>query len=68
MEKIRIFDKEGRITYTTDPSELNHVVDKRAEACYACHAQAQPLTRLNRPDRPLLFLCFVFLSEVAFVV
>jgi two-component system NtrC family sensor kinase len=51
MEKIRIFDQEGRITYTTDPGELNHVVDKRAEACYACHAQSQPLARLNRPDR-----------------
>jgi len=51
MEKIRIFDKEGRITYTTDPAELNHVVDKRAEACYACHAQSQPLAKLNRPDR-----------------
>jgi len=51
MEKIRIFDKEGKITYTTDPAELNHVVDKRAEACYACHAQSQPLAKLNRPDR-----------------
>ncbi len=51
MEKIRIFDKEGRITYTTDPAEHNQVVDKRAEACYGCHAQSQPLARLNRPDR-----------------
>ncbi len=51
MEKIRIFDQEGKITYTTDPAELNHVVDKTAEACYACHAQSQPLARLNRPDR-----------------
>src|SRR5271157_552678 len=51
MVKIRVFDKEGRITYTTDAAELNHVVDKRAEACYACHAQSQPLARLNRPDR-----------------
>jgi two-component system NtrC family sensor kinase len=51
MEKIRIFDRDGRITYTTNPAELNHVVDKTAEACYACHAQSQPLTRLNRPDR-----------------
>jgi len=51
MVKIRVFDKEGRITYTTDPAELNHVVDKGAEACYACHAQSQPLARLNRPDR-----------------
>jgi two-component system, NtrC family, sensor kinase len=51
MEKIRIFDRDGRITYTTDLVELNHVVDKTGEACYACHAQSQPLTRLNRPDR-----------------
>jgi len=51
MIKIRVFDKEGRITYTTDAAELNHVVDKKAEACYACHAQSQPLARLNRPDR-----------------
>jgi two-component system, NtrC family, sensor kinase len=49
--KIRIFDQEGRITYTTTPSEQNHVVDKTGEACYACHAQSQPLARLNRPDR-----------------
>ncbi len=51
MEKIRIFDQEGRITYTTDSAEQSHVVDKTAEACYACHAQSQPLARLNRPDR-----------------
>jgi len=51
MEKIRIFDQEGRITYTTDSAEERHVVDKTAEACYACHAQSQPLARLNRPDR-----------------
>lgn len=49
--KIRIFDQEGRITYTTTPGEQNHVVDKTGEACYGCHAQSQPLTRLNRPDR-----------------
>ena len=49
--KIRIFDQEGRITYTTTPSEQNQVVDKTGEACYACHAQSQPLARLNRPDR-----------------
>jgi len=51
IEKIRIFDQEGRITYTTDAAELNHVVDKTAEACYGCHTQSQPLARLNRPDR-----------------
>jgi two-component system NtrC family sensor kinase len=51
IERIRIFDQEGRITYTTFAGEQSKVVDKSGEACYACHAQSQPLARLNRPDR-----------------
>ena len=51
MVKVRIFDKDGRISYSTDAAEVSRVVDKRAEACYGCHAQSQPLARLNRPDR-----------------
>ena len=49
--KVRILDSEGRVSYSTDPAEVNHVLDKTAEACYGCHARSQPLTRLNRPDR-----------------
>jgi len=51
MVKVRIFDQEGRIGYSTDTAEVSHVLDKKAEACYGCHNQSQPLTRLNRPDR-----------------
>jgi two-component system, NtrC family, sensor kinase len=51
MVRVRIFDQEGRVSYSTDPNELTHSVDKSAEACYGCHAQSQPLARLNRPDR-----------------
>ena len=51
MAKVRIFDQEGRISYSTDTNEVTHTVDKSAEACYGCHAQSQPLVRLNRPDR-----------------
>ena len=51
MIKVRIFDQEGRISYSTNPAEVSHTVDKTAEACYGCHTQSQPLTRLNRPDR-----------------
>jgi two-component system, NtrC family, sensor kinase len=51
MVKVRILDKDGRISYSTDAEEVSRIVDKRAEACYGCHAQAQPLERLNRPDR-----------------
>lgn len=51
MINVRIFDQEGRVSYSTDSTEVSHVVDKSAEACYGCHTQSQPLTRLNRPDR-----------------
>jgi len=56
IHKIRIFDKEGRISFSTDAREMNTFVDKRAEACYACHAQEQPLTRLDRPDRVRIYV------------
>lgn len=49
--KVRIFDQEGQISYSTDSTEMGKSVDKAAEACYGCHAQSQHLTRLNRPDR-----------------
>jgi len=51
VERVRIFDREGRVSYSTEPSEINHGVDKNAEACYGCHSQEQPLAKLNRPDR-----------------
>src|SRR5215470_3150087 len=37
MVKVRIFDQEGRVSYSTDSSEVGHNVDKGAEACYGCH-------------------------------
>src|SRR5512146_2928635 len=32
--RIRIFNREGRISYSSDPGEMNTLVDKKAEACY----------------------------------
>jgi len=55
IRRIRIFNEEGRISFSTDSSEVSTFVDKRAEACYACHAQEQPLTKLDRPDRARIF-------------
>jgi two-component system NtrC family sensor kinase len=51
MVRLRIFDREGQISYSSDTSEIGHSVDQSAEACYGCHARSQPLTRLDRPDR-----------------
>lgn len=49
--RVRVFDREGHISYSTDRSEINRTLDKDAEACYACHAHGQTLARVNRPDR-----------------
>ena len=55
IRRIRIFNEEGRISFSTHAPEVNTYVDKQAEACYACHAQSAPLTRLERPDRFRIF-------------
>ncbi len=51
IEHVRIFNKEGVIAYSSDSSEINHVVDRRAEGCYQCHEAEQPLTTLDTPLR-----------------
>jgi len=55
MNKIRIYNEEGRVSFSTDESETITQVDKKAEACYGCHAEEQPLARLNRPDRTRIY-------------
>jgi len=49
--RVRILNSEGVISYSTLPSEVGGSVNKDAEACYACHEQSKPLTRLSRSDR-----------------
>ena len=51
IEGVRIFNKDGRVTYSNHPAEVGTQVDKRAESCYACHAADQPLERLTLPSR-----------------
>jgi two-component system NtrC family sensor kinase len=55
IQLIRIFNSDGVIQFSTEGREVGTVVDKQGEACYACHAAAQPLTKLNRPDRARIF-------------
>jgi len=55
IHKVRMLNKEGRVTFSTDRREVGQLVDKRAEACYACHQQGRPLVRLNMPSRSRIF-------------
>jgi two-component system NtrC family sensor kinase len=38
IEKVRVFNKEGRVMLSSDPAEIGHSLDKRAEGCHVCHA------------------------------
>jgi len=55
IEKIRIFNKEGAIMFSSDKEEMGQMVDKKAEACYACHSEKKPLERLDIPERSRIF-------------
>ncbi len=50
IRSVRIFNKEGRVMFSTPPSP-EKVVDKKAEACFLCHASEQPLVRVDTPNR-----------------
>jgi len=55
IEKIRVFNKEGEIMFSTDKKEIGSMVDKKAEACYACHSAESPLEKLPIPERNRIF-------------
>ena len=55
IEKVRIFNKEGIIIYSSDKTVVDTMVDKRAEACYGCHTADQPLERLSISERTRIF-------------
>ena len=55
IERIRVINKEGEITFSSDPAEIDTTVNKTAEACYACHAVNKPLEHLNSPERTRIF-------------
>jgi two-component system NtrC family sensor kinase len=55
IDRIQIFNKEGRIMFSTRPGDINKQVDKNAEACSLCHASLQPLVRVDVPSRARIF-------------
>jgi two-component system, NtrC family, sensor kinase len=50
VRKIRIFSKKGQVQFSTFPGETGTMVDKRADACFACHSSNQPLEKPKTRD------------------
>jgi two-component system NtrC family sensor kinase len=41
ITEVRIFNKQGEITVSSDKTRVGTVVDKQAEACYGCHREGE---------------------------
>ena len=56
LEVIRIFNKEGRISFSSRPAEIGRVVDKRAQACVQCHGGGQaPSAEVDPRERSRIY-------------
>lgn len=55
IRKVRVFNKEGRIMFSSAEEEIGTSLDIRGEACYACHAEGRPLERLEIQARARTF-------------
>ncbi|MEE9168357.1 MAG: ATP-binding protein [bacterium] len=55
VERIRIYDKNGEIKFSTLQVEAGHQVDMKAEACYACHSVGEPIKALPMEHRSRVF-------------
>jgi two-component system, NtrC family, sensor kinase len=55
IERVRVFNKQGHIVFSSDASEVGRVLDKGAESCFACHAQGQPLEKPPVAERVRVF-------------
>ncbi|MCB0281981.1 MAG: HAMP domain-containing protein [Calditrichaeota bacterium] len=52
---VRIFNKEGTVIYSPKEDHIGMMVDKKAEACFTCHATDEPLQKLSISDRIRIF-------------
>ncbi len=55
IEKVRLFNATGTIMFSSDENEIGRSLDKRAEACYACHAAGRPLEKLSTRQRARIY-------------
>lgn len=55
VDRIRLFNKEGEISHSSDPEEVGTMVDKRGEACFLCHDANQPIRHLSIADRSRVY-------------
>lgn len=55
LKSIRVFNKQGKIIYSSDTTLIGKAVNKKAEGCYACHSAHRPLAKVSVHKRIRIF-------------
>ena len=55
IDRVRMVNKTGQVTYSTMPGEAGTVLDKAGPSCVACHAEGRPLSHLTLEGRSRIF-------------
>jgi two-component system NtrC family sensor kinase len=53
--EVRIFNKQGEITVSSDRSKVGTIVDKKAEACYGCHREGEAKVLLPSDSKTRIY-------------
>jgi two-component system NtrC family sensor kinase len=55
IAEVRIFNKQGQITVSSDGNKVGTVVDKKAEACYGCHREGEAKVLLPSDSKTRIY-------------
>jgi histidine kinase len=55
IQTIRIYNKDGQIKYSNQPSEVDQITNIKAEACDICHKIDPPPSQLELTERIRIF-------------
>jgi two-component system NtrC family sensor kinase len=55
IAEVRIFNKQGEITVSSDKTKVGTVVDKQAEACYVCHREGEAKVLLPSDSKTRIY-------------
>jgi two-component system NtrC family sensor kinase len=55
VQEVRLFNKDGRISFSSLPGEVGRTVSRTAEPCVSCHSGPVPVSELDPRDRSRIY-------------
>lgn len=55
IDRIRMFNRNGVLTFSTKPEEIRHQSDRSLDSCSACHITSLPLQQMDLAWRTQIF-------------